>query len=1377
MDTTNQSNHEDHMGDDALRALDAAAQSMEIISKKTWERMEQRADAQQKAVLDANIAYADAAIKKNEEKTSTNDDQSDDRSNDQINDSTKKILGDAFYLEIRDIFVHCGLITIHKPVDMSTKTDKTDKTDKTNGKKGKKVKQVIKKVDMIRIENMTKSVKTIAIEICETYNWKTPMSQLSFNSSHIEMVGMGFIYMARYILKKLDHYKKDNNIVQVWSLMVSMQRYINACTIGQNIVGQSENIYRGIDPINPNTKSPMSKIFLHDMMACYNDLNAIFPFDGVAICQRAPELLVHTPLDQYIKITSIQPRDHQKKIIEWTNKYCKSDTPFFVIYNAMIGSGKTTAVVPLLNIAKQYGKILLCVCNLETVRDQMGNGFYNADQSFSIGYFYHGVIKLSQSWAKKTEKPNAIVCSPDVAFKLLTTKSKDVPNPAETYILFHDEPTIGADDIRSNALDENMRVLFNAPKWTIFSSATAPTVQELDTIIKRLKHAHSNEHAKDPNESFVVGRIYSPTVYVVCEVRTADGELVVPFLGCKTSKDLLQTIQKIEDMPFIGRMLASSIAVKLYNELNNIGAPDVPDIPTMFKNVDNLKADKIREIVLSMLKILSQFGSDVISQICSSNLTDVEEVKVPEKNKENKKKNDDLKIDEAFGFEWDESEDDENTNKNNTSSDEVKTKSEFSVDLMNLGSGDIWKGMGLITDTDPLNLAREYFASILKNLDEADIKSADHIVKNYDRDVEEWKTKMEKSLKNQKVSEIKKAIEETKFLDDKPKLQFPVWAQIGTVEYCCHFIPKKDHHKIIDTRLPNTPESIIEHKIEIGKRQNMRFADVTTVPDEILLLLLCGVGIYSPSNKLLDQHYTNLVLKYAMTGNLAYVVADHTIVYGTNHPYGRIIPTDRFVKQHSIQVLLQNMARAGRVGKFAKAEAIVSIDTARMLIDFSIHPERYNVEAENIAMVFAKLETERSNAITAEIKQIEDAEIERMMAEIIKQQEINAEIKQKETKQAHTQTLNEKIHQENVSKPVDDNHQRPVEKKMQMILIEDYDNDTGAILNEQNGWKNNRLNDQPLNNDKSDDRPSNNRPLNDRPSSDRSSSNRPSSDRPSSDRPSSDRPSSDRPSSDHQFNGSWKRNNDVSQSSGNTSWRSNDQRPSNQQPNDQRSSNQQPNNQRPNDQRSSNQRPNDQRPNDQRSNNQRLNDQRPNDQRPNDRRPNDQRPNDQRPNDRRPNDQRSNDQRPNAWRTNDQRPNDQRPNDQRPNDQRPNDQRPNDQRPNDQRPNDQRPNAWRTNDQRSNDQRPNAWSLNVQQSNDPKPNAWRSIDQQPVDQRPIDNRPIDHRPIDHRPIDHRPIDHRPIDQRPNAWRSNDQRGTASRSNEKYPTSGRGRSRR
>jgi replicative superfamily II helicase len=112
-------------------------------------------------------------------------------------------------------------------------------------------------------------------------------------------------------------------------------------------------------------------------------------------------------------------------------------------------------------------------------------------------------------------------------------------------------------------------------------------------------------------------------------------------------------------------------------------------------------------------------------------------------------------------------------------------------------------------------------------------------------------------------------------------------------------------------------------------------------------LLYAGVGLIYPED-IQNKYYTDRVLSLAADGSLAVVIADNSISYGTNYPFGRVIITEDFSDAYSVYTLFQLMGRAGRVGKSWKAEVLISDKMANMLVDFTRNPEKYDIEVENI---------------------------------------------------------------------------------------------------------------------------------------------------------------------------------------------------------------------------------------------------------------------------------------------------------------------------------------------------------------------------------------------------------------------------------------------
>ena len=312
---------------------------------------------------------------------------------------------------------------------------------------------------------------------------------------------------------------------------------------------------------------------------------------------------------------------------------------------------------------------------------------------------------------------------PTVAHKLLT---KSEGNPYDEYVVFHDEPNAGSDKADSIPLRENTLVDTNSSKWTLYVTATAPSMEDLKDLF---------DEAKSKNKDMVIEKVYTSTIQVGCEIRTFDGELLVPYAGCKSKDDLQKIIQKILDLPFWGRALTPPVAVQLYNQMKNEQITDMPDIPNLLNNVNNMKNDRLREIIMNMLKILSNKSNDIIQKICSSKLIENEPTTfIAEKKEETKKE------DEDVGFEW-ENDDDDSNKKPDIVIDNVSKSFRFK----NLGTGQIWKGMTIIAAHDPCEFAFNNFRSLFDELEQVGIKSAQKVIDNFQRDLKDWEILKEKN--------------------------------------------------------------------------------------------------------------------------------------------------------------------------------------------------------------------------------------------------------------------------------------------------------------------------------------------------------------------------------------------------------------------------------------------------------------------------------------------------------------------------------------------------------------------------------------------------------------------------------------------------------
>ena len=144
-----------------------------------------------------------------------------------------------------------------------------------------------------------------------------------------------------------------------------------------------------------------------------------------------------------------------------------------------MGAGKYTR--------KRKFSELLFACNLVPVRDHAASICYNAEIPFGIGYrSSNGKYKIQNHFiCSNDEKRLVIITSPEIAYDILND-DPDCKN-SESYMLFLDEPTVGADNYGSETLETNMKVLSVAPKRTILSSATFPDPEIIPDIIGYIK--------------------------------------------------------------------------------------------------------------------------------------------------------------------------------------------------------------------------------------------------------------------------------------------------------------------------------------------------------------------------------------------------------------------------------------------------------------------------------------------------------------------------------------------------------------------------------------------------------------------------------------------------------------------------------------------------------------------------------------------------------------------------------------------------------------------------------------------------------------------------------------------------------------------------
>lgn len=914
----------------------------EVTQKYTaniWKNVEKNLSEFDKIVLDMLTAYgADTVFK--------------------FTDNDIKILGEYLYLKIRkhinytnaDSKIVIKLVDDSPSTSNTTKSSKKGKSKKNKKTHAKKGQPVIKKVDQIRLDVASENIMNIIKSVIETFSPNTLTHHTAARSDIMEIRGIGLMYCLWFMCTNKDVYAlggvTNKKYPYALSAIITTEKFLKAC----------DNI-EGVDFAKIDTVPKVSASMVADLKAIHKKTKEIYPYDGITICKYAPELLIFSEFDKCIPSQGIAPRKNQRAVIEFVKSNYK--TGFLLSYQAMIASGKTTCSIALISFMaylrktyKEFSNIqFIFCCNLASVKLQVAQMCWNQKIPFAMAHKESDVAKIINNFNCSSDSERiCIIGSPDAVSLILTDHTKG--DPKNMYFLFHDEPTIGADVPCSQSLRDNVSVMSNLPRWAILSSATMPSLENLSVFTEKFKASHPGA---------VQSTVYSDEIQIGCDLKTTNGDLVIPHMGCTDSATLKKIISTIKINPFLGRIYTQNVATTVWTECTKLGVSGIPDIPEEFKNVNNLSADSIRQYAINMLEIVSNQPDNIIASICSSPIFDgVINNKTHSNNTPSKNESDmDQESDDDF---WGES---DKTNDTVQLLDPIK-----SIDYTKFGTTHAYRFLqpNLITTHDPLTFAVEKFADILEYVKTnavCPVHSAKNIIGKYKRQLAKYQEdidRLEKRIDDEDVL----SLEICKKQEEKPRLQFPVTAQINTVYHINKFA--SEHIENINNRFVR-PELILE---------DLPY-DTFNVPDNILQLLFCGVGIYSPGHKMLDKNYTDTVLTLADTGSLAFIVADSSICYGTNYPINRVFVVKDFSQNTSIGTWFQTMGRAGRVNRSWTAEAYIDEECAQDIIRYAHNPDAYNSETINMITMLKMIEQEKKEAIIRDIAKMKSDLEEEMM--------------------------------------------------------------------------------------------------------------------------------------------------------------------------------------------------------------------------------------------------------------------------------------------------------------------------------------------------------------------------------------------------------------
>jgi hypothetical protein len=726
----------------------------------------------------------------------------------------------------------------------------------------------VKRADMIRAENIKKKINEwLDVNRVANYDYRAH-TKLLFSTRYVEMQAIGFIIEMHHHTG----YNASKNIVQTHDLTMSVRRFMRAYDLHES-----------------------DSLYARDLSYKFDEFVATHPTDGYNVCTDYPELL-YTSQYQCVApigcqhIRADQPHPHQLRVIESITRHYMDG--LLLGYRARIGSGKTTTfpgiagwVMEKRRQQPQCDLQALFVCNTDIVRTDIARQLWALHIPFGLavhddvsGYKIINCRKCGKiasniidgqmadySATVKDKDRIAIIASPEIAVMILRE-----PETFDEYFLFFDEPSIDA-DTRGCALAHNMRVMHHLPKWTVLASATLPEISMLNFVVDSVISA---------NQSVAIIDVDFDKILISANLRNFEGVIVAPYNLCENSNHIKQRIQALERSHFFKRFCTPRLMFDLSRRLQEVEDVDhniFPDFRHHLDDVTTITTEVVCQYTVDCLRLLMQQPDQVIGKICANDrLTDT-------------------------------------ANTAQITSGMMDRFQTFGT------TGYQCDGPILIVCNKPVALSQGIFAPLLTKLHEKNIQTL-QIVEKYAVLISAYND----ICTAHRHKDIRKALivyetlsgiisrdhHDNDYVKSRPKVvkplvEFPGCFQIGTSAHKNRFNSLNQYN-----RIPLVLEDLSLESLNVS--------------EEILALLMCGVGIYSLGCSDLSIQYIDLVKQLAFEGKLAYVVADNSISYGSNHPYRDIYIMDDHFDTHSLETFYQTSGRVGREGKSWKANVLLS---------------------------------------------------------------------------------------------------------------------------------------------------------------------------------------------------------------------------------------------------------------------------------------------------------------------------------------------------------------------------------------------------------------------------------------------------------------------
>ena len=844
---------------------------------------------------------------------------------------TSAFCGEEIYLSIRPELLAAKIVLPEAkiaekrtaPEDGATDAKKTNhKAKKANEKKAKP----LTKAEKIIQQNLADKIKKELDTIIGNKNTEPIHSNRSiiFRCKFIELQIVKLMLQCKNLLQKYDKqfdelFAKSSSKYtpkkEIQSLEDDVKYYKRQIT--ELIVGCNKIIKEKKQNVS------ISQTCVNDLVCWIDRAKTRTNFNSNEIIVKEPELIFRTIYDGMLEQKQIKLYPSQKEIFNFVT----SNQKYLALVHTMLGSGKTTMILPmcawLLSNKKNGMKsnILFC-CPNEVVLLEVAHMVFGMAVPFAIVIYDQKEKKLQykySSFADDTNPDSAILylCDIFVAKLLLEQRQKCIVEKklyfdasrndphnyplienripvVPDYILVGDELTKDADSQIGFAVNSGFSLTTEvfvglmkiAPPKVILFSSTLPTAEQLPEFYKSII---------DANPEMVMKSFSASEARIGCALISHDGELYAPHMGCKNSEEIRHILEVIKTNPFVGRFYTFEVLLQMVEAFKELGL-QVPDLSVMFDDPSKASQTNIQQTAYSMLETLISTNSDeMITNTCKMKKT----------------------VDRG-----------------------VNLSTIFTTDIPRFSKG------CLIFSSDPLSTAFDvYRANFDKFLDDSERNifqqiRLDNILTKYQREMELF-NKAKKRVDEKKDDGI---IKRNKEADKKDKAKMESWQISSNMS---EDRPNWDFPPVLQLCSPEHLNKVKCSGLAVlgGMISPEDLPTDTVVSMDILTMLASGIGVYTTENDALDDSYLKAVIYLAKKGLVKTIFTDSSIAYGTNLAVSDIIMIDEpivrnnntiiesIVDRHSMKTLFQMLARAGRGGNLSFEARIYTTDRENKLIN------------------------------------------------------------------------------------------------------------------------------------------------------------------------------------------------------------------------------------------------------------------------------------------------------------------------------------------------------------------------------------------------------------------------------------------------------------